>query len=81
MNLRTDAPARSSDSLGYLDEVVPAAELGETARREAERLAGLNRVAHTASKQRVRSPSLAAIGAAIESEMNIDALSGDGTPA
>lgn len=29
--------------VGYLDEVVPAAELGEAAWREAERLAGLNR--------------------------------------
>jgi enoyl-CoA hydratase len=66
--------------VGYLDEVVPPAELGEAARREAERLAGLNRVAYTATKQRVRSPSLAAIGAAIENEMRVEALSGVSAP-
>ncbi len=65
---------REAVQVGYLDEVVPAAELDEVARREAERLAGLNRAAHTATKQRVRSPSLAAISAAIESEMSVEAL-------
>jgi enoyl-CoA hydratase len=71
---------RDAVEVGYLDLVVPAAELGETARREAERLAGLNRAAHTATKQRVRSASLAAIGGAIESEMSVEALSGAGVP-
>jgi enoyl-CoA hydratase len=72
---------REAVHVGYLDKVVPAAELGEAAQREAERLAGLNRVAHAATKQRVRSPSLAAIGAAIEDEINVAALSGASAPA
>jgi enoyl-CoA hydratase len=72
---------REAVQVGYLDQVVPAAELGEAARREAQRLAGLNRAAHTATKQRVRAPSLAAIAAAIEGEMSVEALSGASAPA
>jgi len=46
---------------GFLDRVVPAAELAATARGVATMLASLDRKAHTASKQRLRAPVLEAL--------------------
>jgi enoyl-CoA hydratase len=52
---------------GFLDRVVPAAELGKAARDTAAGLATLDMDAHAASKLLVREPLLTAIRAAIES--------------
>ncbi|MGO8728385.1 MAG: crotonase/enoyl-CoA hydratase family protein [Streptosporangiaceae bacterium] len=53
---------------GFLDRVVPAAQLRETAAAGAARLATLDRAAHAASKARLRAPVLGAIRAAIEAD-------------
>jgi enoyl-CoA hydratase/carnithine racemase len=53
---------------GFLDRVVPAAELHDTARGAAAELAKLNMDAHAATKLRAREQPLKAIRAAIESE-------------
>lgn len=53
---------------GFLDRVVPAAELEETASRTARRTAELDPAAHAASKLRVREPLLTALREAIEAD-------------
>jgi enoyl-CoA hydratase len=53
---------------GFLDRVVPASELGETARSHAAQLAALDMNAHGASKLRVRDHALKAIRVAIETD-------------
>lgn len=53
---------------GFLDRVVPAAELAKTAHDVACMLALLDREAHRATKQRVREPVLRAVRAAIEAD-------------
>jgi enoyl-CoA hydratase len=53
---------------GFLDRVVPAAELQDVARSIAGGLARLNADVHTASKLRARGPALKAIRAAIEAD-------------
>lgn len=58
-------PARAV-SAGFLDLVVPAAELLPTAREQALALSQLVRDAHTATKRRVRAAALAALRHAIE---------------
>ena len=55
---------------GFLDRVVPAAELDATARTVATQLAALDMAAHAASKLRARAPALAAIRAAIEADFS-----------
>ena len=53
---------------GFLDRVVPAAELRDSARGVAAELAKLDMDAHAASKLRARDQALRAIRASIESE-------------
>ena len=62
-------------SAGFLDRIVPAAELPQAAREAAADLATLSPEAHTATKLRARGGALAAIRAAIEAEISIDMLS------
>lgn len=64
--------------VGYFDWVVPAGELQAAALAEAERLAALDRTAHTATKLRAREPALAAIREAIATEMTAEALGAGG---
>lgn len=66
---------------GFLDEVVSADALSEAASREAEFLAGLNSEAHLATKLRVRARTLEAMRSAIETELTVEALSGQEPPA
>ena len=51
---------------GFLDAVVPAADLETTVRAESSRLAALNLAAHAATKERVRGDALKALRKAIE---------------
>jgi enoyl-CoA hydratase len=53
---------------GFLDRVVPAAELADAARAVATRLVAFDAGVHAASKQRAREPALRAIRAAIEAD-------------
>ncbi len=53
---------------GFLDRVVPAAELAGTARGVATMLTSLDRKAHTESKQRLRGPMLEALRRANEAD-------------
>jgi enoyl-CoA hydratase len=53
---------------GFLDRVVPGAELATTARAIAGMLTALDRKAHTESKQRLRGPMLEALRRAIEAD-------------
>lgn len=53
---------------GFLDRVVPAAEVLPSAHASATALAKLNMPAHEVSKQRVREGALAALRAAIEAD-------------
>ena len=53
---------------GFLDRVVPAAELADAARTVAAQLARLDTGAHAASKLRARDQALKAIRAAIEAD-------------
>ncbi len=57
---------------GFLDRVIPVADLAAAADVAAEQLAKLNRAAHYATKLRARAPALAAIRAAIESELTLE---------
>jgi enoyl-CoA hydratase len=66
--------------LGYLDEVVAPEQLAEATQQAARELAGLNAAAHIATKLRARADDLARIRAAIESEMTVEALTGQSTP-
>ena len=53
---------------GFLDRVVPAAELQDAARTAAGQCANLDMNAHAATKRRIRAGALAAIRAAIEAD-------------
>ena len=53
---------------GWLDRVVPAADLAGAAADLAAGLAQLDPVAHAASKQRLRGPVAAAVAAALEAD-------------
>jgi enoyl-CoA hydratase len=63
---------------GFLDRVVPAAELAGAAHSLATGLAGLDQAAHAGSKRLLRSSALPAIRAAIEARRD---TFGDLTPA
>lgn len=54
---------------GFLDRVVPAADLRAVAQDAAEDLAGLNPQAHRETKLRVRAAALEAVRAGIDSEL------------
>jgi enoyl-CoA hydratase/carnithine racemase len=66
---------------GFLDRVVSAQELRETSLHEAAQLAELNAAAHAATKLRARAGTLAAMRAAIESELTVEGLGGASAPA
>jgi enoyl-CoA hydratase len=66
---------------GFLDRVVDASGLRAASLAEAAELAGLNAAAHTATKLRARKDSLAAIRAAIETELTVEGLGGASAPA
>lgn len=55
--------------VGYLDEVVPAAEVLPRAMEEAAKLGALSRQAYAATKQRLRGKMLAEVEATLESDM------------
>ncbi len=61
------SPDRAVDA-GFLDRVVPPAELGGVARGVAVELTRLNREAHAATKLRARASALAALRSAIEAD-------------
>jgi enoyl-CoA hydratase len=54
---------------GFLDEVVPPAELAKRTREIAEGLAQIDLEAHAGTKLRIRAQALAALREAIESEL------------
>jgi enoyl-CoA hydratase len=68
-------PSEAVDA-GFLDRIVPSEELRDASLQAAKTLAGLNAAAHAATKLRVRAGALAAIRAAIESELTIEGLTG-----
>jgi enoyl-CoA hydratase len=70
-----------AQTAGFLDRVVDAGELRATSLAAAEELAGLNAAAHTATKLRARKDALAAIHAAIQSELTVEGLGGASAPA
>lgn len=53
---------------GFLDQVVPAADLAVATRATAERFAALDRAAHVGTKLRARARTLAALRDAIEAD-------------
>ena len=59
---------QSAIAAGYLDRVVPAAELRAASLEAAEQLAGLNADAHKATKLRVRGDALKELRDGIDSE-------------
>jgi enoyl-CoA hydratase/carnithine racemase len=63
-------PYSPQDALaaGFLDRIVPAAQVTEVARDAAARLAALDLAAHAATKLRARGQTLAALRAAIEAD-------------
>lgn len=61
-------PPADAVAPGFLDRVVTAEELRETATAKAVELAALDPRAHAASKLRARGPALAAIRTAIEAD-------------
>jgi enoyl-CoA hydratase len=54
---------------GYLDRVVPAAELLDRAKEEAARLGSLSRVAYSATKQLLRRPTIDRIRTALDADL------------
>lgn len=66
---------------GFLDRVVAPADLADAGRAAAETLAGLNPAAHAATKQRARGDAIAAVRAAIDSELTVEGLTGAQAPA
>jgi enoyl-CoA hydratase len=65
---------------GFLDRVVPAAELKARSLEAAAELAALNPAAHAATKLRARAGALEALRAAIETELTIEGLGGAQAP-
>jgi enoyl-CoA hydratase len=61
------SPATAVDG-GFLDQVVPPAELAATARAAAAAMARLDMKAHAATKLRVLEGTLAALRAAMEAD-------------
>lgn len=68
LDLATPLSHEEAVVAGFLDEVVPAAGLAARAREEAERLAGLDAVAHVGTKALTRAPILAALDATIAAD-------------
>ncbi|HSP98693.1 MAG TPA: crotonase/enoyl-CoA hydratase family protein [Candidatus Dormibacteraeota bacterium] len=63
------SPANAVEA-GFLDRVVPAAELDATARTIATQLSALDMTAHAASKLRARGQALGAIRTAIDADFS-----------
>jgi enoyl-CoA hydratase len=61
-------PPGEAVAAGFLDRVVPAAELAEAAAAAAAKLASLDLDAHAASKGRARGPVVTALRAAIDAD-------------
>jgi len=61
-------PPDEAATAGFLDRVVPPAELGAAAQAAAEQLATLDMAAHAATKRRIRQPVAEAIRAALEED-------------
>ncbi len=61
-------PPETAVDAGFLDRLVPAADLAGAARDTADALAALDRRAHVSSKLRSRRDALAALRAAIDAE-------------
>ena len=61
-------PPDEAVAAGFLDRVVPPAELGPAAQAVADQLAQLDMAAHAATKRRIRQPAVDAIRAAIEED-------------
>jgi enoyl-CoA hydratase len=59
---------------GFLDRVVPAAQLHEAALEAARALSQLDMHAHAASKLRARGDALRRLRAAIETELTLEGL-------
>ncbi len=57
---------------GFLDRVVPSADLDAAAHQAAEALSKINMAAHAATKLRARGPAISAIRAAIDMEMTLE---------
>jgi enoyl-CoA hydratase len=68
---RMHTPAQAA-AAGFLDEVVAARELAAASTRAAASLGELDGAAHAATKLRARAGALAAVRAAIESELGPD---------
>jgi enoyl-CoA hydratase len=66
---------------GFLDRVLGRDELRAASIEGAGELAELNATAHTATKLRARGSAIAAVRAAIESELSADGLRGASAPA
>jgi enoyl-CoA hydratase len=66
---------------GFLDRIVPAAELHAASLDAARELESLNPAAHAATKLRARAGALKALRAAIETELTIEGLGGAQAPA
>ena len=65
---------REALGAGFLDRVVAAGELREASLAAAHELAGLDPIAHAATKLRARAGALEAIGAAIERELTAEGV-------
>jgi enoyl-CoA hydratase len=61
-------PPEEAVAAGFLDRVVPPAELAQAAAEAAAGLASLDPGAHTATKLRARRPTLTALRAAIDAD-------------
>jgi enoyl-CoA hydratase len=68
-------------SAGFLDRVVGPSELRAASLEAAAGLAELNAAAHTATKLRARGDAIAAVRAAIETELSAEGLRGASAPA
>jgi enoyl-CoA hydratase len=68
LNLSAPYAPDSAVAAGFLDAVVPAAELHAAAMTAAAALAKLNMTAHAATKLRLRETTLAALRAAIDAD-------------
>jgi enoyl-CoA hydratase len=79
LDVATPLTHEEAVTAGFLDVVVPAGQLLDRARAEAERLAGLVGPAHVGTKALTRAGLLAALDTAIEADRaDLEALFGAG---
>ncbi|HTA97772.1 MAG TPA: crotonase/enoyl-CoA hydratase family protein [Solirubrobacteraceae bacterium] len=72
---------REAAAAGFVDRVLPAEDLRAASLEAATELAGLNPVAHAATKLRARAAALGALRAAIETELTVQDLGAAQEPA